>query len=67
MRPTAKGVFKMQEVKTILYQEKGTFTDKETNTDVEYSTYYVDIMGIKVKIKPADGTAKQLLALAFAK
>lgn len=54
----------MNEIKTTLYSEKGTFKDDKGN-EVSYTSYYVDVMGLRVKVKPCDNTAKQLLTIAF--
>lgn len=54
----------MNEIKTTLYSEKGTFADDKGET-VEYTSYYIDVLGVKVKVKPCDGTGKQLLAIAL--
>lgn len=32
---------------------------------VVYNTYFVEILGVKVELKPKDNTSKQLLELAF--
>ena len=46
----------------ILQREKGTFSDSNDKTKtIEYTSYYVTVAGIKIKLKPVDGTAKQLL------
>ena len=46
----------------ILHCEKGTFTDKDNpNRSVDFVTFYVELAGLKIKLKPADNTAKQLL------
>lgn len=54
----------MKEFKTTLTCESGTFTDENGN-DIAYTSYYIDVLGVKVKIKPCDKTAKQLLTIAL--
>lgn len=54
----------MTELKTTLYSENGTFTDEKGN-EVSYTSYYVEVMGVLVKVKPCDRTAKQLLTIAL--
>lgn len=46
------------------YAESGTFT-RQDGTKVDYTSYYVEIMGIKVKIEAKDNTGKQLLEVYF--
>ena len=46
----------------ILQVEKGTFQDQNDKTrTVEFTTFYVELAGLKIKLKPVDTTAKQLL------
>lgn len=45
----------------ILKIEAGKFTNEKTGEIVEYNRYYVELMGIKVYLKPNDLTSKQLL------
>ena len=41
--------------------ELGKYLEKETGKEKTYILYYVVIKGIKVYLKPADATARQLL------
>lgn len=54
----------MNEIKTTLYAEQGTFIDDKGN-EIAYTSYYVDVLGVRVKVKPCDNTAKQLLTIAL--
>lgn len=45
----------------VLKCEKGQFTDKDNNRSVEFVSFYVEFAGLKIKLKPVDNTAKQLL------
>ena len=54
----------MKELKTVLTCDNGTFTDEKGN-EIAYTSYYIDVLGVKVKIKVCDKTAKQLLTIAL--
>lgn len=41
--------------------KKEVYVDEKTNTKTEYDAFYVDVMGVEIKVKPIDGTAKKLL------
>lgn len=46
----------------VLQCEKGTFVDQNDNKrQIEYTTFYVELAGLRIKLKPVDQTAKQLL------
>lgn len=51
----------MADRQLVLQCEKGCFTDESKKTSVEYVSFYVELAGLKVKMRPADNTAKQLL------
>ncbi len=44
-----------------LYVEARTFTDKETKQEIIYQNYYTVVNGIKVDIKAADKTGRNIL------
>lgn len=48
----------MKELKLILEQKKFLNTN---GVEVSYFEYYVEVSGIKIKVKPVDSTGKQLL------
>ena len=51
----------MADRELVLKCEKGIFTDESKKASVEYVSFYVEVAGLKLKMKPADNTAKQLL------
>lgn len=46
------------------YAEQGVFT-RQDGKQVAYTAFYVEVMGIKVKIVANDNTGKQLLEAYF--
>ncbi|HEY8363661.1 MAG TPA: hypothetical protein VIK77_12470 [Tissierellaceae bacterium] len=48
----------MKELKLILEQKKFL---NANGVEVSYFEYYVEVSGIKIKVKPVDATGKQLL------
>lgn len=47
-----------------LYAVSGQFT-RADGSEVNYNYYYVEILGIKVKVQASDSTGKQLLESYF--
>ena len=48
-----------------LHAENGTFNRPSDGKSVSYTNYYVEIMGIKVKLDAKDSTGKQLLEMYY--
>lgn len=46
----------------LLKSEVKTFTDRNGHL-IDYVSFYVELNGIKIKVKPVDATGKQLLEL----
>jgi hypothetical protein len=41
--------------------ENGTFKDEKTGEVINFAKYYIDWNGLRIYLKPADQTAKQIL------
>lgn len=60
-----KAQIEVQNTKTLtLTSRSGTFTARD-GKERPYTTYYVQIMGIDVKVEASDSTGKQLLESYF--
>lgn len=55
----------MEKTKQLTLQcERKTYTDKATNVTREYWSWYVDVNGVKVYVKPNERLGYQLLNFA---